>query len=718
MRKITRLIVFQILLLIVFQPPLFSKIQKSKIPHKRHFNINNVKNFVIKNYRFIWALTNSGDIVLWDIEKKKLQEDLSLYFRNKASAIHIDKKDNIHVGFENGLVMRINDSDKSWQEIAKIKHPVLSIHSNTRNNYFVILKRGIYDIEHKDTFFPQKINFTSSFAIKGSEWEPSCSFLDSQDNLWIGFDQGEFGGDLYVFNTIEKKFVNYFLEITKGGKKKEEAYCPPIISVFEDNKRNIFITSGLEHIGLIEGKIIKFSDFKGKVIYDRSGAGINGEKNGEYIGPGQFNQYSNRIYYYSDMGFFREKSLDKNNDFIGWGKIFTPKVDWRCSTRRADDYQINVKKFEFINEDDFVFSTNSNGIIYYKDGVQNTLHTNSPTIDDPLDIYYGKRKYMVLNSSKNSIDNSVNINIDGKWIEPAMDRSLKKSYLGVSNYLLTCDDKLIAFLVKNDERARYIPLKIPHQSLIDSFFFEHGKMIKSDFPVPDLRDDSTLQFSWDRSEKGKFLFYNRFEVLEYDGVKFNRLFKKKNQWVNFAEYIKGDEVLIQYRIYQKNKKNNRISITKGTNVIDVELPKLNNLDKVEEELEIISDPCKYMDLRDYFNFKFEYYKNDLYLAIGDNIFCLKGNEWVKESELSTLFRNQKILFFKYFPEYDLTFLKNGVSSFVLYNGSSKDLKEEFDFNFSLANCFIIKEKLFICTRSRGLIEAEISDLMKTFKQKN
>jgi hypothetical protein len=119
----------------------------------------------------------------------------------------------------------------------------LAIAFDSKNNYYLITNKGVFDNSTKNYFYPDSsLNFQRK---KGTDWFKDPVLLtDKNDNIWIGFGYGEWGGELFIFNPTDRKFI---IPNLKGF----PITLNPIKSIFE-GKENVFVTSGLMHFVIRE----------------------------------------------------------------------------------------------------------------------------------------------------------------------------------------------------------------------------------------------------------------------------------------------------------------------------------------------------------------------------------------------------------------------------------------------------------------------------------
>jgi len=81
--------------------------------------------------------------------------------------------------------------------------------------------------------------------------------MDDHNRIWIGFGYGEWGGNLFVFDTGKRRFLRpklYDYRITLN----------PVQS-FAQSDKNVFMTAGMAHF-TTHGSIVAFDDLSARVV--------------------------------------------------------------------------------------------------------------------------------------------------------------------------------------------------------------------------------------------------------------------------------------------------------------------------------------------------------------------------------------------------------------------------------------------------------------------
>ncbi|MCX6318895.1 MAG: hypothetical protein NTW29_16570 [Bacteroidetes bacterium] len=327
---------------------------------KKNNSRNQYKDFVYDG-NIIWALTIEGKLTLFDATNGDL---ISRKVKNDSPIIALanDKEGNIIIGDKSKMIKKYDKQTKTWIPLYKFDTTLLAITFDSKNNYYLITNKGVFDVSTKEYFYP---DISQNYQIRhNAGWfrEPAL-LTDRSDNIWIGFGYGEWGGELFIFNTTDRKFI---VPNLKGF----PIALHPIKSIFESNE-NVFVTSGLMHF-FISGSIVKFDNFQSSPLFESESSRIslndstNGEiTHGEYIGPGTYNHKDSSIYFYSQNGIFRGNPANDLSKIEHWTKVFQPKLHWKNGQSDAVGSPMNVLKIQFVNSDKLIFVSQNDGIGIY-----------------------------------------------------------------------------------------------------------------------------------------------------------------------------------------------------------------------------------------------------------------------------------------------------------------------------------------------------------------
>lgn len=305
----------------------------------------------------IWALAGDGTIVLFDTRtgeraRKKVPADVPVkILTTNHTGVPVIMDDS-------GRIRKYNAQNNTWSDVATCNPGIYSIVFDSKGNGYTIASEGITDLSAKETYYTGN-SLNHQIHFKEAWRKPACHFIDRGGHIWLGWGFGEWGGELIIFSTTQKKFIRPELDHSF----RIELW--PVKSFFEDDKA-VYMSAGLMHFDT-KGGIVKFGSFRGTPLFISEtewGTKIP-EKSvteGEYMGPAAYNPYNQCIYFYSHNGFFRgdiSKDLSEKNN---WEKIIQPELQWTSGQPDAVGAPINVKKLSIIDKDRFVFLSTNDGI--------------------------------------------------------------------------------------------------------------------------------------------------------------------------------------------------------------------------------------------------------------------------------------------------------------------------------------------------------------------
>ena len=308
---------------------------------------------------YIWGLTLDGNLNLFEkisgkhIDKKIPKTHHILFItRNKLGDIIIVT--------ENKEILKYNEQLNTWEFVSKIDEASYGVVFDTKNNSYSLTNKGIeetttHHIYFSDSSLNHQLNFKDSWG------KPYCFYIDKRDIIWVGFGHGEWGGNLFVFDTKSKAFL-----VPKLDSFEIELF--PIKSFFEDSS-SLYLSAGIQHMST-SGTIVRFDGLKACTIINSESHWSSSMKTletrvmipGEYIGPATFNPFNNSIYFYSQNGFFRGSKSKELSDLKNWELVSKPRLKWVNGQPDAVGSPMNVLKLEILDKNRFVFLSQNDGI--------------------------------------------------------------------------------------------------------------------------------------------------------------------------------------------------------------------------------------------------------------------------------------------------------------------------------------------------------------------
>lgn len=172
-------------------------------------NLDYFVNFELANNK-IYFLHADGVIKIFDDANGKLLDTYSQ--KSKIIVLTKDHNGNIIIADEANEVKKLN-AGNHWSIIASLGgDKLLRVIFDKHNSCFLITQKGLFDLTNKKIYFPDHHFAHSEWAYRGSVFWKSDDddvgvYADDNDNIWINFDHGEWGNDLFVFNQQTHNFI-------------------------------------------------------------------------------------------------------------------------------------------------------------------------------------------------------------------------------------------------------------------------------------------------------------------------------------------------------------------------------------------------------------------------------------------------------------------------------------------------------------------------------
>ena len=311
---------------------------------------------VVKNQ--IWALTNSNHIKVY---KSDGSETKTPSLEGITAQLIANNGNNV-VAQVGTHIQRWNNTDSTWQTLGKLPATAFGLVVNSKQQIFAITDKGVFDATKGETLLPtsspnNQLTKLTSFS------KPTAYFLDKEDNIWIGFGYGEWGGNIFTYDTQHHKFVNLRFN-------KFEIALHPIKSFFQ-LKSNVGVSSGLQHM-MNSGAIVEFNNFDARLIYntwsDRDTSKAERTftpRNIPYIGPAVYDSETDHIYFYSSLGVFKGKYGTDLSRITNWKMVFKPTLHWRNGQPDAVGSPMNVLKMLSLGSGKLVLLTQNDGVGFW-----------------------------------------------------------------------------------------------------------------------------------------------------------------------------------------------------------------------------------------------------------------------------------------------------------------------------------------------------------------
>lgn len=320
-------------------------------------------------------LTKSGQLEL--LNNLTAKHGLPVKTDAPVVAATIDCEGTIVIGDTNHLIQAYDSRRKAWRVLSTYTDKLTGILFNSQNQLFLITNKGIIDAQTHTTYFPDSSFYTNSQIRYTRGWfYPPVSFLDYQDNLWLGFDHGEWGGDVFAFDTHQRVFRQLQTEQNKMTTSPVNGFC--------DDRQHVYMSGGLSHIFLTHGSISRFSNGRATPVLQSKDKETPVEtimedprtgkkekkrlitwKGGHRIGPMAYNPTNKCLYFYSQFGIFKGSPKADLADINQWQRILKLNLTWTAGSPNAVGPSMNVLKMQFTPNGTLLFLTEHNGLGIY-----------------------------------------------------------------------------------------------------------------------------------------------------------------------------------------------------------------------------------------------------------------------------------------------------------------------------------------------------------------
>ena len=307
----------------------------------------------------LWALTIKGRLAVYDLKHIEAPP-VAIPYDDSIVVLTKDEQSAIVVCDSSGYIRKYDREHGSWQEMDSYKEKLYSIVFDRMDHYYLVTPKGIIDGVTRKVYFPERYTNPVAWYKFGWEWHAPVCCMDPNDDLWLGFRYGEWGGDIFIFNTRTKKFLAPRL-------KKLTMSLNPVQSICSGAGK-IYVTTGMNHLGMTEGRIAVFDRLKATVIFNgdpdtaRYPHRNDWTLEGEFIGPAAFNDVNHCLYFYSQHGIFKGDVSGDLSNLDKWEKVASPKLLWSSGQPDAVGAPMNVLKMAFSDDMRLIFLSQLNGI--------------------------------------------------------------------------------------------------------------------------------------------------------------------------------------------------------------------------------------------------------------------------------------------------------------------------------------------------------------------
>ncbi|WBA43204.1 hypothetical protein [Hymenobacter canadensis] len=308
---------------------------------------------VVKNH--IWVLDNGGQITVYTTGGAKVQ---MASLRGIQAQLIAKAGDDI-VAQTDQQLQQWSSKDSTWRVIGKLSVNAFALAVTSRNHIFAITEKGVLDVATGKSYLPDSSPNNQLRELKKLD-KPAACFLDKDDTIWLGFGYGEWGGNIFAYDTQHKKFTNLAFNSFAIN-------LHPIKSFFQ-LPSSVGTSSGLQHMSN-SGAVAEFRNQSAQVLYnsrnDRDTSTTRQpafRTTTPYVGPATYDTATNTIYVYSNLGVYKGSYGTNLSRFTSWTQVFQPKLHWRNGQPDAVGSPMNVLKMLSLGNGKLVLLTQNDGV--------------------------------------------------------------------------------------------------------------------------------------------------------------------------------------------------------------------------------------------------------------------------------------------------------------------------------------------------------------------
>jgi hypothetical protein len=239
-----------------------------------------------------------------------------------------------------------------------------------QNRAYAITDKGIQDLATREIFF-SKLSRLANQTMHEDRWEGlSCFHMDKDNNIWIGFDFGEWGGKLFIFDTGRKTFVKSILA------DMEERLYP--VESFSEDPTAVYVSAIMNHMMTSGSTISRFKNFQETLLFESksywSEPVQDGTRKLKYMIQGEgiksvsYSPYDRVLYFASQNGIFRGEVPDGLTEARHWQHMAINDVEAKNSSPKAVLVPHSINRIAAVKKNTVVFLSQFDGIGIFENG--------------------------------------------------------------------------------------------------------------------------------------------------------------------------------------------------------------------------------------------------------------------------------------------------------------------------------------------------------------
>ncbi|UYZ60010.1 hypothetical protein [Hymenobacter latericus] len=231
------------------------------------------------------------------------------------SSIHSTKTGEL-VAVCNSVVYQLNTSNGKANQIGQLPAKTTFLALDKLHQVWAATETGLLNVSTNKYFAPKES------LNRYYKWQPvpDATLLDRNDVLWLGFGQGEWGGNLYAFDTQKQAFIPVSF--------RDSLACLSPVNSFCQVGSQVYLSGAVAH-GTSSGCITRLDGFQAQHVFNSSGdknyrTVTFGSEEGEYIRALAYNAAEQRCYYYSQNGIFKGSITTDLSKASAWQLVWSP----------------------------------------------------------------------------------------------------------------------------------------------------------------------------------------------------------------------------------------------------------------------------------------------------------------------------------------------------------------------------------------------------------
>lgn len=124
----------------------------------------------------------------------------------QTEAMTTDHSGQLFVARSDNRIQRYDEKENRWADAGSFRGEAMDLFADSRNNLYMIAAEGVQEIASGESWYDDH-SYNSGVRHDGKWDSMTATFMDRQDRIWMGFDYGEKGGNILVFDTRKKEFL-------------------------------------------------------------------------------------------------------------------------------------------------------------------------------------------------------------------------------------------------------------------------------------------------------------------------------------------------------------------------------------------------------------------------------------------------------------------------------------------------------------------------------